>query len=367
MVKFTRVAIIGAGLAGLSCAHELKSNGIIPTIFEKKDMTGEILDYQSILLNIFVYPGYGDPIKYLKKNYNLSLLPQFKIKKSIFVAPDQKVYSTKGKLGYVMKRGTVSDSIENQIAHAINLPIQFDTYIDIKDIIGKFDYIVVATGTPVIAKEFNIFTTTFSGFVRISTVLGNFKTDSIKMWFGTKFSKNAYAYFVPYSPKAARITLIVNGITHAELDYYWNLFLETEEITYKITEVRDREHDVGFVDPVQVGNVYFVGNAGGFIDDLFGFGSAKAEMSGVTAARAIINNKNYDKMMQPMKDDITSRHEFRTALNSMSDKDLDRTLAFLDLPVIKQLVYNNPLFNVTHATFLAKVLNYVWRKTKKPL
>jgi len=35
-----RVAIIGAGLAGLSCAHELERYGVSPVIFEKNSYIG---------------------------------------------------------------------------------------------------------------------------------------------------------------------------------------------------------------------------------------------------------------------------------------------------------------------------------------
>ena len=360
-----RVAIIGAGLSGLSCAHELKLHGIDPVIFEEKSMIGEILDYQNILFNMFNFPQYGDSLKFLKKKYNLDIKHQFRIREISITAPNRKVYTARGNLGYIMKRGTARDSVENQLIRAADVPVRFNTYVEIENITDEFDHIVVATGTDIIPKKFNIFSTTFNGFVRIANVLGEFKTGSVRMWFNSEYSKNAYAYLIPYSSKAARLILIVNGITHEELDVYWKKFLEEEKITYYITEARDREHNVGFVDPVQVGKVYFVGNAGGFIDDLFGFGSAKAEISGVTAARAIIRSGDYDRMIKPFKDDFRKKHEFRTVMNTWSNDEVSRALAFLHFPIIKQFIYNNPLFKLTHTTFIAKAHNFMWRKNKK--
>lgn len=361
-----KVAIIGAGLSGLSCAHELKKHEVAPTIFEKKSFTGEVLDHQTIIQNIFDPLFYGDVIKFLKKNYSIDIKPQFVLKELIVTAPNGKVYTARGNLGYILKRGPAQDGIVNQIAQAVNLPIQFNTFVDIKDIINDYDHIVVATASDIIPKQFDIYSTTFVAHVRIATVLGDIKTETIKIWINTEFSKNTITYLVPYSPKCARLILIVNGISHEELDYYWDKFLETVKIPYTITEIRDVEHITGFVDPVQVGRVYFTGVAAGLMDNVFGFAATRAIISGVTAAQAIVNNQNYDKMLQPLKDIVKQLHEFRTVLNTLDNKAYNTVLAAIDLPIIKQFIYNNPLSKVTQATFLAKAYNYVWRKTKEP-
>lgn len=44
-----KVAIIGAGVAGLSCAYEFEKHGIMPTIIEIRRRIGEDVDLTLVL------------------------------------------------------------------------------------------------------------------------------------------------------------------------------------------------------------------------------------------------------------------------------------------------------------------------------
>lgn len=160
--------------------------------------------------------------------------------------------------------------------------------------------------------------------------------------------------------------MIVNGISHNELDFYWEKFLNIVNLPIKVIEIRDVIHNIGFVEPIHVGNVYFVGVAGGFIDDMFGFATVNSIISGVAAARSILNNENYDEMMKPIKDDIKRVHEFRTLFNTWDNKTFEKVLKVRGLPIVHQAMYNNPLFKITQLSFLAKLQNNHIRKTKFP-
>ncbi len=59
-----KVAIIGAGLAGLSCAHELEKYGVRPVIYEKNSYIGEQISHVSAILEIINRP-IKDVVKYL--------------------------------------------------------------------------------------------------------------------------------------------------------------------------------------------------------------------------------------------------------------------------------------------------------------
>jgi flavin-dependent dehydrogenase len=126
-------------------------------------------------------------------------------------------------------------------------------------------------------------------------------------------------------------------------------------------------HIFGFVDPIQIGKIYFVGGAGGFIDDMLGFGMITSIMSGISAARAIINNYDYQTEMTPILKELKKIHEFRTGFNSLDHKSKDLFLAFSHLPPIKLLTYNNPFFRYTQLTVLARIYNYFWRRKKKAI
>lgn len=57
-----RFAIIGAGIAGLSCAIVLEKHGIVPTIFEEVEFIGDREEHCAATLHIVDRP-IGDSLK----------------------------------------------------------------------------------------------------------------------------------------------------------------------------------------------------------------------------------------------------------------------------------------------------------------
>lgn len=350
-----KVAIVGAGLSGLSCAFELKKYGITPTIFEKRSTINDALDYTVSILKIFSEFNCS-PQKYYKKKYNLKLIPLKPLKKLVMIGPNSKT-TIKGRLGYIYKRGYQPYSMENQIMKQVNLPVIFDTYINIDDVKKDFDYVIWATGDNILSGKLGVWTSNFNTIIRVATVEGGFKPGNVKMWFNTDFAKNAYAYLVPYNKSKADLTLIVNNITCSELHHYWKRFLNKENIQYRIFETRDIEYVTGFVYPLQIDNIYLVGNAAGLTGNLLGFGATNSIESGILAAKSIVKDLDYNKLMKKKMEAVKLNHEFRKYISSFDNRDFDKLVSFLGLPVIKQIVYKNPFCKAKYVAQLVKSYN----------
>jgi len=352
-----KVAIVGAGLSGLACAHELKRHGIIPTIFEKKGYVGEILELPAISLDIF-NAVVRDPLKYLEDEFKLKLYAHYELNEIVMVSPT-KTHTVKGKMGSIILRGREKGYITIQLKEAVNLPYTLNTLAKLEEIKNDFDHIFIGAGTMDIPLQMNLAKVCFDGYVRIANILGDFKTNSVKVWMNTKYAKHGYAYQVPVNNKSACLVLIVDNIQENELDYYWNEFITTEKIAYDIIETKDLRHTVGFVSPIQVDNLYFMGNAGGFLDSMLGFGSEAAMISGVTAANCMVKGLDYNKAMEKFTKDIQSKYEFRKVFNTFDNDAMDLFCSVENLPVIKQFMFNNPLLKATYGTFFAKIYNSV--------
>ncbi|MCT4605157.1 MAG: NAD(P)-binding protein [Marinisporobacter sp.] len=343
-----KVAIIGGGLSGLSCAFELKKHGIIPTVFEKKIYIGDHLDYTIVFLRIFD-PFFETPIKYLNKNYGLKIKPLNQLNKITMLGPTKKT-TIHGKLGFIFKKNRESDSLENQILKQLDLPIIFDKYIHPKDFKNDFDAIVCANGDNLFSNELNNWHTTLSTHSRIATVIGDFNPNALTMWLNTKYTKHVYAYMLPFSKDKANLTLTVENSSYDELDYYWKKFLNLENINYHILETRDIEHTAGRVDTLKLDNIYFTGNSAGLLGNLLGFGAMNAIESGILVGKAIAKNLDYNEMMTPILKNIAYLYRFRKKMNTFTNKDYDRLISFLGLPLIKQYIYNNPFYKVLKKT-----------------
>ncbi len=354
-----KVAIIGAGLAGLACAYELQKSGITADIFEKTSLVGENIELPAILLKMFNAPV-KDPLKYLRKEFDLSLNPHYNLNEMVLNAPD-KTTVIQAELGWIFRRGYFTHSMPNQIRDYVKAPINVNTPVYYKDLKDKFEHIVIASGSLVEADEMNILTETFKSWTRIATVSGEFKTDSITIWVNNDFAKNSYGYLVPDTHNEAKLVLIVNDIQVHQLDDYWNKFISTakKDLNYEIVKTMDVNHKVGIVNRVQVGNYYFTGYAGGFIDDFIGFGSLKAIISGLFAARAIINKQDYNKVMKPFTKYIQKVHLYREAINTFDNQDFNTLITLLGAPVSKLLAYKNPLYRVTQTAPLLKLYNSI--------
>jgi digeranylgeranylglycerophospholipid reductase len=350
-----KVAIIGAGVSGLSCALELKRNGIIPTIFEKKSCLGDALQFSCIWSRQISRP-FMDPLIYLNNKYNLKLIPLSELNEIVIKAPD-KVMTAKGGLGYLFMRGIEEYSLECQIAKEVDLPVTFDSYIELKDIKNDFDHVVVATANSIIARQLNVWNDTFTTIARIATVVGDFRINSSTLWLNTEYSKNAFCYLIPNSAKEATLTLIVNNISAYELDFYWKEFLFKENIKYTIIETKDVPFDCGFADKYKIDNVYLSGSAAGFTDDLIGCGAFNAIETGMLAARSIAFNADYNKLVQPLIKDLIKLHELRKMMNTFDNNNFNRFVSFLRVPLVKQYMYCNPFFKLRQLEPIARLRN----------
>ena len=217
------------------------------------------------------------------------------------------------------------------------------------------NHVVIASGSLSEAEEMSMLQLTYNSFARIATVEGKFRTDSVTIWLNTEYSKNSYAYLVPDTEERAKLVLIINGIKNHELDTHWENLLNTEKLQYKIIKTYDTNYKVGTCNTVQMGNLYFVGFAGGFIDDIIGIGSPYAIISGVYAARAIIENKNFTEMMKAFEKDIKKKHVFREVMNLWGNQEFDKFNNLVDNQFVKALTYKNPAFKITDLTPFAQV------------
>ncbi len=350
-----RVAIIGAGLAGISCAHELERNGIKPEIFNDQDFIGERLNLPVILLNMFNIP-IKRPLAYLTNKYAINLKPDYLIKEAVLVSCKRE-YVVRGNIGYIFRRGMENGTMLHQILPDIKTQIHFNTHMKIKDIKNQFDHILVSTAEYSFSKELNIFNQAFNAYVRVANVQGRFKTDSIKIWFNTDYTKHGFAYLVPDSEENAKLVHVVDNTDYLEYEKYWNNFINNIVKDFEITDVKDIRHDIGTLTTVQHENLYFAGVAGGFIDNFLGFGSLKAVISGASAAYCMVNRLNYNDFMHNFIKDIKNKQEIRKAFNRMDNEAIDKAFTIMTTPGIKQFIYNNPTYRISQTIPFIKLYN----------
>jgi len=187
-----------------------------------------------------------------------------------------------------------------------------------------------------------------------ANVLGRFDPGAMEMWMNTEFAKSGYAYLTPFNHKSASLALIVTGATKESIGNYWKKFWQIQNLNYRVTSIWQLQHNAGIVYPHQVDNILFVGNAGGFVEPTLGFALLAAIKSGIYAARSIVKKKSYEELLEQLKENNRITLPIRKALDKMQNKDLDRLIATITAPGIKQLTYNT---NIDSLKIVASLLN----------
>ncbi|MFZ5643068.1 MAG: FAD-dependent oxidoreductase [Bacillota bacterium] len=351
-----KVAIIGAGTAGLSCAIELERNGIHPTIFERNDFIGEYHPHVSAMLDLIVRPA-EDPIKFLDHKLGIKLKPLNKFKKVIHYSPNNEVAVT-GQLGYFLIRGKEENSVKNQLHHSVKSQVHFNCFVQPEDIQKNFDYIVVADGHWTAPKRYGIWQEVMRTWVKGGIFAGDFEEDTLKMWLDNELTHGVYIYSAPYSKNKGVIAHVVQNIRHEELNAYWHRFLESREILkkYDLLETWELPHHAGTVSTNKVGKVFFVGTAGGGVEPFLGFGQFNAIFSGVMAAKSIVKGIDINPLLKGLRKKSNDLLVLRKLLNAATNKDFDRLLTAMKTPGFRSLVYKTNIDIIKILSFGLKPL-----------
>ncbi len=333
-----KVAIVGAGPSGMACALELEKHGILPVLFEKRHRPGELFDHCAAVLQLFTRPY--DPLGHLNKKFGIDIRPIGPIKHIIMKSP-QKQVAVNGNLGYFVMRGHDPASVESQLYSRIKSKLVTNTQVDYLELSRRFDFVVVADGGYNSSRTEGIWSLIYPTKLIGGVVLGKFDMTRMHMWVDTRYSLTGYAYLCPIEPKRAFLGLIVTERTPEKARILWEKFWEMEKLPYDLVNEILIEHNAGFIYPHQVGNMLFVGIAGGFQEPFLGFGLASSVKSGVLAARSIATGRNYEDLLFQLKEDMLHSLLLRDMFNDVNNDHLNLLMKSINIPGIKQFVYNS--------------------------
>ncbi len=343
-----KVAIIGAGISGLSCAYTLEKYGITPIIFERNSFIGEQWAHVGLTLKVFHRP-INDVVKFFKNQFDIKINPLHSINTIIHHSPNKNI-AIKGNFGYSFYRGKEPYSFKKQLhSHLKKTKIVFNTFADYKELCKKYDYVVIANGSNIFTEELGCWQTWLTAEAIGAIVLGDFDPATIEMWINKDYCNSGYAYLAPINEKKAVLILAITNIVKEQAKEYWELFLYTENINYKIVEEFQVSHKKpGFAYPHAINNILFAGNAGGAIDPFLSFGQIDSVIQGCLAAKAIAKGKDYDILLKSVTKNHLRIHEFRKAFNRLENSDYDKLVSLISSPGFKQFFYDTP-FNVVKA------------------
>jgi hypothetical protein len=309
------ITILGGGIAGLTAAINLKMAGLDVEVHERKQYCGKpIKDFQfldnwtfegNVLDNL---KGMNIPIGFYIKPYYCQEI----------ISPSLKRYIGKSDkpLMYLIKRGNQHDSLDRYLE---NLALSMDVHIRYYSSLNIKNADIVATG---INKP---------TFIATGILFNLSHPDRSYVLLDNKLSLHMYSYCV-VNDNVGQI-VCVNPAQSKDHIKRLNLTVRRFEqiMSTKIESNQNRFSAPGsfyFKRSAVVKQQYYIGEAAGFQDCLFGFGMIYALKSGYLVAKSIIEGEDYDRLwkqeiLEPMKISIKNRRIFE----KLSNKGFERIVA----------------------------------------
>lgn len=331
-----RIAIMGAGVAGLSCAFELEKYGIRPDIYEVQDTVGgRGFNHTAGWMNI-MYRPITDAIAYLKTEYGIVIKPMERVTRVNFYSKNNSASMT-GNMGYIVLMGSATGSVYNQLLDHIRSPVKYGQVVNFRQLSEDYDHVVVANGTPDVAAVTGNWQLDIAGYIKGATVTGQFDPQTIVMWFNTDFCQRAYGYFVPWNDHKGSLILNMQEAGAHAAAINWKKFLDTIDWDIEILEEYETQHHIGHVHQYQFRNMIFTGLAGGFLDPLFAFGQIASVASGAAAAKAIVEGEDFDQLIKLWTLRNQRLRTLRRYLDNFTDDDFDKAMSVIKTPFFRTL------------------------------
>lgn len=284
------IHIVGAGPAGLSAALYLARNGEHPVVFEQASDVGHRFggDFQG-LENWSTPEDVTEVLRSSGIDVDFRCVPY--TDGTIF-GPDGQPHQLRPSrpLFYLVERGNAVSSLDSGLkrqALAAGIDIRFGQRVEV----ASAEKVIVATGprTPsAIARGITFATSLPDGYF-------GFLDDRI--------APRGYAYLLVNDHRATLAKCLFDDFKNAT-DYFRR---SLEAIRKAVPmDIRDPKPFGGYINfglrgPwVKNDRIYFVGERAGFQDALWGFGLRYAIRSGVLAAKAIVEDKDYEALCDAM-------------------------------------------------------------------
>lgn len=321
-----RVAVVGAGLAGLACAHELERLGVSPVIYEKQRRVGKSQFVMEIMAQFLHYSPRQDIFDHLRHDLFLPLNPHSPIQNAVLHSPQGEA-TIHGHLGYSTVRGPDDRSLERQLAQHVASEIHFGEDPDLWELKRRFDWVVLSTGEHSWTRQFTNWTTHIDWSLRGAVVTGAFNPAELHVFFYTRYAKTGYALISPVDERTAVVGVAVPHATGDEADRFWEVFRKEQGHFWEreVQPVRTDHLAVGQPGTCIVGNILLVGHAGGFVEPLGISGQCPSLASGVYAARQIaLGERALVRFTRRYRAYCNRIWRVRRNVNAWTDKEMDR-------------------------------------------
>lgn len=335
-----RVAIVGAGLAGLACAYELERLGVLPVIFERQRSLGKP-DLVIETMAQFLHHNRGQDIfDHIRQDLGLPLNPHNMVHSMVLHSPSHDA-TLQGHLAYTTVRGHDDRSLERQLARHLAAEIRYGERPDVWELRRQFDWVVVATGNHEWSEALTRWTPHIDWSIRGATVLGSFNPTEQHLFFNSRYAKTGYAMISPIDERAAVVGVGVPGASGDEADRYWETFRQEVGLFWEreVAQVRVDHLQIGQPSSIVVGNVVLTGHAGGFCEPLSFSGQCPSLTSGVCAARQIVlGDRSLDRFARHFRAYYHQALRIRRTVNAWTDKEMDK--------LVQAVRYAGPLVTV---------------------
>lgn len=334
------VAILGAGVSGLSCAVTLEKAGITPEIYEKRSCPGDRFVNAEAMFSILNRPA-GDTLDYLSEKYGINLKPIDEVNKLVIHSKNETGAIT-GKIGYTNIRGRHDNSFESQLARQVKSKINFHSELDYEEAVKNFDHVVLATGDGEYAIRQGNYRCDLTCTLKGATVEGAFVTDEPHVWFNYEILPKGYAWVIPFSGSEANAVIAFPDYPETRIydqDKMWNLFFDLAQRdlnqSLKITDQFEVERYImGICQQPKMRNTFFVGNCFGALSPGLGFGQYSSILTGVYAAYDICGSARYDELAKPLFENYNHSLALRRFLEKLDDDAFDRIAKASNLKLV---------------------------------
>ncbi|WP_082235054.1 NAD(P)/FAD-dependent oxidoreductase [Halobacillus massiliensis] len=339
-----KIAIMGAGLSGLSCALTLEKQGFTADIFEKREMAGDRFIIAEAMFSMFHTP-FDDAVRYLSETHDIHLKPSSNLNK-VFVYSKNETSFIDGPLGFTNMRGKHPEAYERQLAEQLKGSIHYNATVTYEDLSKEYTHIVLATGDALDTKKLQPYEVAYKASFKGAIIQGDFMETEAHAFFNNDYAPKGMGYLLPHSNCEATLVLVYPQYPENEKldkEYLWGKFFQEccrrlDQDFKVVHEYSIKDYRIGKTETPRIGNTFFVGNCWGAITPVFGFGQFESMLTGIYAAQDIAGMGNYEKLVQPLYQSYHDSLTLRRTLEKLDNHQLDLLTKSLNNKLVEELI-----------------------------